>query len=187
MGTKELRLFLAIQINQEVINKIEQFVKPIQKEFPKLKWVAIQNIHITLKFLGNVEITKIHLLKKSLENIKIPSFNLMIKNTGCFPNSSKPRVLWIGVENPDNNLKSLYNQIETTLQALNYPKESKPFEPHLTLARIKDNPHKSFSDIITRHQSVYLGESTVNHFDLMESTLTPKGAIYKTLFQFQLV
>ena len=138
-----LRTFLAIDLPSSLHSTIGQKQEILKRELAGISWVKSENLHITLKFLGDTPETKIDELQQVVtQAVKgIPSFVITLRGFGAFPDKRAPRTLWTGIEGDTEILVSLANQIESAVAPLGFPPESKPFRPHLTLARIKRNHH----------------------------------------------
>lgn len=183
------RLFIAIKI--PVDNYIKESINSFKfthKE-ENIKWVELHNLHLTLLFLGDTEEDQIPTIIKNLERLqeRIKSFRFNLKGLGIFSSVQNPRVLWIGI-NPIDDLKLLKEQINESLMDLDIQlKNEKDFRPHLTIARLKRLVNKNkFKNTLSFNKHTMFKEVIVNNFTLFQSTLTPKGPIYKSLQEFYL-
>ncbi|MBF0541249.1 MAG: RNA 2',3'-cyclic phosphodiesterase, partial [Nitrospirae bacterium] len=148
--------------------------------------VRPENLHITLKFLGNISAETIPQIEKALEDIvlKTQPFEIMLNGIGCFPNSRHPRVIWIGVK--DNGiLNKISKELNDRLSKIG--KTDHDFSQHLTIGRVKDN-HKipSLHAEIERFTNFTFGSNLINTISLMKSELTPQGSIYSIIKDFNL-
>ncbi len=184
-----IRSFVAIELPQELKERIDAYQRQLKPLCRDVKWVNSQSLHITLKFLGNQEAELVQRVQNNLANTTgvVQPFNLTIREFGAFPGKRQPRVLWLGViSQPHEPLYELFNFIENSLHGLGFQKEKRRFSPHLTLARVKrpsnfealwrfveKNPFEPFS-------------FTVNEIVLMQSFLKPQGAVYKPIEKFPL-
>ncbi|MEM2954427.1 MAG: RNA 2',3'-cyclic phosphodiesterase [Candidatus Nanoarchaeia archaeon] len=179
-----MRAFIAIDLPSALKDKINEFIFKIkEKNIVNAKFVAKENLHFTLKFLGEVDEKIVNKLNSILENICLSqnSFDIELKGLGEF----KKRVLWIGCEN-HNDFQRLANEINLKLRVLGFPKE-KFFEPHLTIARIKSiNDIKQFDQTIKNYKNKQFGSFKVSEVCLEQSVLTKQGPIYKKLNCFKL-
>ena len=137
-----MRSFIAVKISSDQRNKIAELIRDFRRYDTGVKWVRPENMHITLKFLGEVD-KKIlpeifNSLEKSLTNDQVFDFNL--KALGCFPNVRRPRVIWVGIDRGANNLKALAAKVDSVLMDFGFEKEKRGFSAHLTIGRVKD-PH----------------------------------------------
>ncbi len=192
-NSEQIRSFIAIELPQNVKRGLEQIKYKVKQEgYAGIKWVNTEGIHVTLKFLGNIsreqkiEISKI--LKETTKEIS--PFNLEIAGLGAFPDLGRPRVLWVAINGEVAKLTRLQQEIDSLLSSRGFPKESRPFVPHLTLARLSDSmlPEEK-RKIGTFIKSVKLEagfQFNAEAVSLIRSKLTPTGAIYSCLFTAKL-
>ncbi len=184
----KFRTFIAIGISDAVRQKIADVQAELKRENARISWTKPENIHVTLKFLGDVEESKIDsiagVIQKVTENIQ--SFTVKVKTLGAFPNLRRARVLWMGLENVSAELTQIAEGIETGLSQLGFPKEERKFSPHLTIGRVKSALSNRF---VEKFQSYAFegGEFKVEEIILMKSDLHPAGAIYTRLRKFGLI
>ncbi len=166
-----MRAFIAIDV--PYFKEIENLQKSISGRF---KAVEPHNLHLTLKFLGDVEEREVESIVKAMESCRRESFSVRLKGIGFFPNENYVRVLWIGIEDPDP-LVSLMKCLDTHLSRMGFEKEKK-YIPHLTIARVK-----SRISIENRDRFTYMnfGIFQVTEIKLKKSTLTEKGPIYEDI------
>ena len=193
MVVKEVRSFIAIELSQDV--KTALFELQNSLKIPKynfIKWVAYQGIHVTLKFLGNVEILKIN---EIIESIKIgcmgqKPFKIEISNLGVFPNYKKPSIIWIGIIDEFGELFKLQQKIEHELSLLGFTEEKRSFSPHITLARIGTSamPQENinYSTMLQRYSYDEKLHMLVNSVSFIKSQLLPSGAVYSKLAELNL-
>lgn len=184
-----LRCFFAIEItDEELKGKILSVQKELQTVRAKVKYVKIENIHITLKFLGDVEETQIPMIIKEVGEISLEPFDAVIANVGAFPKPTFPRVIWIGVNEGSEQVKSLSKKIDSIVSKFGFKRE-KRFSAHLTIGRVRERQkNQSLIKKLIEYQpreEVY-GTMRVTSFQLKKSQLTPKGPIYTTIQDFPL-
>ena len=190
---EQIRSFIAIELPQSVKKGLEQIeFKGKQGGYTGIKWVDPKGIHVTLRFLGNISSEQIIAVRKALEETtqEIPSFHLEIAGLGAFPNLTQPRVLWVAINGEIDKLSRLQKKIGSLLASSGFSKESRPFVPHLTLARLKD----SLSPEDKRKIGAFINSLKLKAYlpfdaeavSLMRSQLTPTGAIYSCLFTAKL-
>lgn len=187
------RLFIAIDLLPEIKGEISDFCKKFQKNnYPGIKWVEKENLHITLLFLGDTSEDDKRLLIERLKEIadEFQPFQLRIENKGFFPNSREPRVVWLGITDTEKNLLRIYSKMTESFEFLKNKsfKENKSFIPHLTVARIKNIKYeilKKFVDsfILSQLKST---DFLVDGLTLFKSTLTRNGAVYEIIKHFNL-
>lgn len=183
-----MRLFVAIEIPGEIRLVLAAFLKELRGIAPQPKWVRAENLHVTLKFLGETEPWKLRAIERALAAIRSPlHVSLEFRGLGFFPNERKPRVFWLGME-ASANLKALVAEIDDTLQQLGFPLEDRPFTPHLTLARF--NPPglpPKLGSTVAEHSTRKFGSLIAKEFHLIESKLKSTGAEYTTVKSFPFV
>lgn len=187
MGEENIRSFIAIKIDESLKDKMTEVQSKLSKSCADVKWVERENLHITLKFLGDVSLKKLKEVKSCLNEI-LPnekSFKISFSKVGYFPNINNPRVVWIGTENGGEKLISLSKKIEDNFCKIGFKKEDREFKPHLTIGRVKSGYNKDkLKNGINNFCNLEFGEMTVDKIYLMKSTLTPKGPIYEVLEEF---
>jgi 2'-5' RNA ligase len=183
-----LRLFVAIEIPDEIRNTLAAFVKELRGVAPQAKWVRTENLHVTLKFLGHTDPAKVGAIENVLGSIRSgQAVTLEFKGLGYFPTEKRPRVFWAGMES-SANLKTLAADVDHGLHKLGFPREERPFTPHLTLARFEPPglPLK-LGAAVAQNISRSFGSLMTREFHLIESKLKPTGAEYTDLRSFPFV
>lgn len=181
---EKLRLFIAIDIDEEAINNIKILQNDLRKFKANLKWTEPETWHITLKFLGETKKDLISEIEKKCKiiGLKYTPFYLSFKGLSAFPNLRMPRVVFIDCDGGDM-LKKIVNDIEIELETLGFEKEKREFHPHLTLARIKDlngflKTGKELLKHISSLQKLNFERNHIKEFHLYESVLSSKGPKY---------
>ena len=173
-----MRTFIAVEIhNDEVLNGITK----IQSEF-MIKATAVnkQNMHFTLLFLGEIDEKTAEDVKKELSTISFRPIEVKFTHIGTFPNPRFPRIIWIGIDKvASEQLVDLATQVGKKLEPLGF-KSDKPFKPHLTIFRIKNNVG-DISQTLEKFKAVDLGKEVITELKLKQSILTPNGPIYSDL------
>lgn len=184
-----VRLFVAVSISDQARNALADLIKNLENNASGVRWVKPTNLHLTMKFLGDVAGSKISNLKEALDLsvVELNPFRYELKGVGCFPNYKRPRVVWIGVEDFSKQLVTLQENIEEQFLQVNIPKEKRKFHPHLTVARIKDN--KKINPLLAGYQNYNFGPFTndVSEVLLMKSELRPSGAEYTCLHKTKII
>jgi len=179
-----IRAFIALEIPPALQNIIAQHSAVLQKEAPHaVRWVAPVNIHLTLKFLGETSAASLQELVHALAAVTAqqPPFSISVGGFGVFPNPKRPRVLWIGIQAPPE-LGHLSHAIETACARLGYPAEEKPFNPHLTLGRVREDADQTrLRPALQNYQIGQLGAINVESVTLFRSDLRPQGPSYTAL------
>ncbi len=189
-----VRAFIAVDLDAEVVARLAQVLDDLRREIGdhSVRWVPAENIHLTLKFLGDVSVNNLPLLQNALsaEAHKRSAFALSVGGLGAFPRESQPRVLWVGVEAPAV-LMSLQRGIEVRMERLGYARERRTFEPHLTLGRVSRNADvhdiRRVARLLQEYKLGFLGVSEVKAVHLFRSDLRPGGAVYTRLFSAPLI
>jgi len=182
----KFRGFIAIDI--KAVTKVIEFQNEIRNTGANIKIVEPENIHITLKFLGETEeslIDKINdIIKESVKGIT--PFEVTLKDTGVFPNENYIKVIWIGIEKFEE-IRDIANNIDEKLINLGFKKEKRKFSPHITIARVKSAKNKeNLIQVINKFQDVEFTKFSVNSIKLKKSELTKKGPIYTTLKEIEI-
>ncbi len=185
---ERVRAFISVDIEGELSEKLYKLTESLKLTGADIKVVEKENFHITIRFLGNVPVDMIdkieEIMKKAVENISVHKIKL--KGVGAFPNESRPRVVWVGVEG-DELLREINRVIERELRKMGFKPETKPFTAHVTLARVRSGRRlNELSKWIEDMKDIELGELEVKSIRLKKSTLTPKGPIYETLREVKL-
>ncbi len=174
-----MRLFIAIEIPQN----IKENICEIRKTIYGVKWTPREQLHITIKFIGEVQENEQALIRERLAEIKWSSFTITLNGTGFFPSSRKPRILWMGIERSEN-LFELKQKIDLALSDLGINTENRDFTPHLTLARLSGNKQTDISKMIERFSSIGQFTVQVDSFILFSSLLTSKGAVHEIIQEY---
>ncbi len=185
---ESIRSFIAIEFPQQVIRGLAKLQESLLQFTPKgVKWVNPASIHLTIKFLGGVPANRISLISTSLTKVVegIRPFSLGIEGLGVFPDSRRPGVIWVAVVGEVDRLVQLQQAVDSALSPLGFSKENRPFVPHLTVARLREDMDTQERQNFVRHflaaklEPVPLFEVQALH--LMKSRLTPGGAIYSRI------
>jgi 2'-5' RNA ligase len=183
------RAFVAVELPSAIQQSIFQQTARLRQSLGEdlVRWVPVENMHLTLKFLGDVPANHLDFLRQSLVQIAATSvsFDLQVDGLGAFPNLKQPRVIWIGVQ-AGSELQNIQQKIESALHRLGYKKEERAFSPHLTLGRIRPgiSPADSVKirDALQAIQLGRIGTARVNSVHLYKSDLSPAGSQHTKLF-----
>jgi 2'-5' RNA ligase len=186
-----VRLFVALQISAEVreaLAKLTNDLRQVAGAFGRgaPRWVRAENLHVTLKFIGEVSAAKLEAIRDALSKVHSNQpVTLDFSGLGFFPNDERPRVFWAGID-ASPNLQTLANDVEQSLEKVEIPREQRPFAPHLTLARFEPpGVTDQLRAAIQKNKSSSFGSCTAKEFHLIESKLKPSGAEYTTLRSFR--
>lgn len=184
-----MRLFLATNFTESFLQSFSLLRDELVNILPDIKWVKSKNVHMTLNFLGNVEIDRFRRIIERLDTVKYHSFDFETNSIiGAFPNRRKPRVLWLGIKQQTAaHLINLKKIVDGNLVKIDFDIEKRRYNPHLTLARIpqKFNWNDDYWQQI-ESLNVENVNANISSFELMESTLTRNGAIYSVKHSFRL-
>ncbi|MBA7485979.1 RNA 2',3'-cyclic phosphodiesterase [subsurface metagenome] len=190
---EQIRSFIAVELPAELKTWLTRLQARLKAGEPSgVKWVNPDGIHLTLKFLGNVATDRIEEITRAIEAAArgTPPFALKVSDPGVFPNLRRPQVVWVGLGGGIDKLSQIQQNIESNLAKLGFAPESRPFTPHLTLARLRDwaspDDRQKFGQFIadTRFEEAYT--FPVDIISLMKSQLTREGAIYSRISAVEL-
>ena len=167
-----IRLFVALEIPERVRERLQS----LQLGVPGARWAALEQMHLTLRFIGEVDEPAAHDIDDALSGIRASAFEMELAGVGEF-GGKNPRALWAGVRRP-GALLHLQRKIETALQRFGLEPERRKFTPHVTLARLKAAPHGRVLDFLTDHALFASGPFEAKHFVLFSSQLGSNGSIY---------
>ncbi len=184
MSSGYIRTFIAVEIdNDEVLKRLSAVRDALLESRADLKPVATENMHITLKFIGEIPITTVQRLCNILsENLRFSVFKASIAGLGVFPNIRRPRVIWAGVSDGLDELTRLHNEVEKLTSRLGIARDKEKYIPHITLARVKSSRNlPRLVKIIEQYMDTVFGVIIVDHVSVKRSILTPSGPVYSTI------
>ena len=180
-----MRYFIGIPI-KDWQDKLSKLLLKMKKGTKGVKWVKEENLHITLKFLGEIEEGKIEETKKiieeSLENIK--SFSIEAGKLGAFPSLSSPHVIWLGIENGKEKVEEIFKNIEERLSSIDIPPDTRKFHPHITLGRVRRRVDKGWWKGILNMKLPKFPEIQIEEITLYSSKLHPDGPEYTPIKRY---
>ncbi len=189
MAENLIRCFIAVELPDNILKQIAAYTRHLSEKTSGVRWVRPEGIHLTLKFLGEINAARVEEVKTALTDIKniTNPFDLIIRGSGCFPNRRQPKVIWLGLEHDtSHSLFKLHDWLDVNLAGLGFEREKRRFSPHLTLGRVKNMEdfgplfryidQHPFPDKVFRVDKVYY----------IRSTLQPSGAIYTTIADYPL-
>lgn len=194
-----MRLFIALDIDDAIRVRIAHFVEAVRGFAPDARWVRLESLHITLKFIGEKPEPAVEQVKQALATISSSALELEFRNYGFFPSPKSARVFWVGIT-AGPQLASLVARVDDKMASLGIPTEEHAFSPHLTLARGAggsgsprrrkgDGPNRSFQPLQEKLSALptpEFGTMTAREFFLYQSKLSPKGSQYTKLASFAL-
>ena len=181
-----MRLFVALEIPCAVRDNLATLINDLRITAPKARWVRPENIHVTLKFIGEILPDKLEDIRGALSGVHSERpVELNFRGLGFFPNAKRPSVLWAGID-ASPNLPSLAGGIDRSLEKVGFPREQRAFVPHLTIARFQPpRIHETLQSAIAQSSGRDFGSLRTKEFHLVESKLKPSGAEYTTLESFR--
>ncbi|KYC49094.1 MAG: 2',5' RNA ligase family [Candidatus Methanofastidiosum methylothiophilum] len=186
-GEEEMRSFISMDItSKDVLDKIKNFQTNLKNTACPMKVVERENLHLTLKFLGEISESSYKRIVESLDSSlsEYSSFEVNLKGTGFFPSISDLRVIWIGMNAPE--IIYIQKEIDDTLCSMGF-KEDRKFVPHLTVSRVKSSLNKKpLLNVLDEYKDYDFGTDRITKINFKKSTLTPQGPIYETLKEFKL-
>lgn len=188
-----MRTFIAIDFPPEIIKKIDQVINYFKTQTPEsaIKWVAPENLHLTIKFIGDISDDILpqakFLISDALKNQ--PAINISIEGLGMFPDAKNPRVIWLGIIGGDPLVK-IHESLDQRLKAIQIKPDRRGYSPHLTIARVRRQTDQKTARLIGETLSKFnvdsLGAIRVDEIRLYQSDLTPKGPTYSPLLSVPL-
>jgi len=179
-----VRTFIAFELPEHIVSAISQIQEGLKKSGLKMKWVKPENIHLTLKFLGNIKTSDVEKVDRAMtQSVKsVDPILLAVKGIGVFPDLRRPRVLWVGITGSVNSILTLHSAIEENLESIGFPKENRPFKGHLTVGRVKAKiDPKRLTDAMKVFETFESESFIADHLILFQSELRPTGAVYTKL------
>jgi len=185
-----VRLFVAVEITEETRKKLAAFQDKLKKAAADVGWVAPENLHITLKFIGYIDEEKIeevhNIIKDSVTHIK--PFNLSYAGVGAFPTPKSPRVIFAQAIDTGGALAKIHERLDNQLMALGVEHETRKFDAHLTVGRVRTRRNVTkLTEILNSYNGFDFGSERITQVVLMKSDLSPEGPIYTKLHSVDLV
>lgn len=191
---QDIRTFIAIELPDSLKASLMELQERLKEQAPPraVRWVRSEGIHLTLKFLGQTPVDQIKGLVESLSSAcaALSPFIYTVGGLGCFPNLRRPRVIWVGVQEPTGMLARLQGAVEGACADLGFKRERRAFHPHLTLGRLRDRvstgERRAIGELIQGTEVASLGTVSARGVSLIRSDLRPTGAVYTTLREIEL-
>jgi len=184
-----IRAFIAIELPETIKSSIETIQARLKSLELPLRWVRVENIHLTMKFLGDIEEIEIESIESVLrDSVKMQApLTLSAKGVGVFPGIRRPRVLWVGIHDHETGLAGLQKSIENQLHRIGYSKEGRPFKGHLTVGRAKGYvDERKLKEALDSFLAFESSLFTVNEFFIFRSVLKQGGPEYTKLIRIPL-
>jgi len=183
-----IRSFIAVHLPDNVREQISLFESRLKRLDSDVKWIRPNNMHITLKFLGDIKQEQIESIANVMFDTAKPiePFEIIVQGVGAFPNASRPRVLWLGIQSEGKVLENMASELDQMLSRLYFKTDNRVFKPHLTLGRVKSQRKIEEVIQVLFQEGFESRPFCVNHIHLMQSRLKPSGAEYQVLKSIQL-
>lgn len=181
----ERRIFLAFDIPDAIRSICDGHIENLRNQFPDVRvgWEKSEKQHITLKFLGNTSNNLLEKLRDSVSEVaaRHPRFSLRLSRSGVFPRPSRPRILWLGLEDRSGSMQPMFSELEDACQQLRWAKETRAFRPHITIGRVREPDDAG--KLAERHLGTKIepAEFEVAEIVIYESKLQPAGSVYSRL------
>jgi 2'-5' RNA ligase len=175
-----MRSFIAVKISPEQKQKLTDLIAQLRKTKADVKWVKPENLHVTLKFLGEVDEKLLPAIFEALDKAlaSSTSFELRLSALGCFPNLRRPRVVWVGIDKGGDELKAMVRMVEDAMAGLGFAREERGFSAHLTVGRVRDTTGiESLTNQLGR-VSFVTDSCMVDEVIFFQSILKPEGPTY---------
>ncbi|MEN6519666.1 MAG: RNA 2',3'-cyclic phosphodiesterase [Armatimonadota bacterium] len=179
-----IRTFVAVLISDSLKRRISLVQEEFKKVAPKVKWVANENYHITIKFLGGVRCDRIEAVLQAVGSAVegIEPFDIEIGEAGAFPNPGRPKTVWVGVTSGCEMLAGIAGRVDEALEKLGFEKETRPFRSHITIGRVKDDcDAKELGPALKNAEIGQLGSFKVESVAVMKSDLRREGPVYSVV------
>jgi 2'-5' RNA ligase len=171
--------------NDQVLSRLTAAQKLLRETGSDLKFVEPQNIHVTMRFLGDISPGMVDKIHEAMKNVKFTPFSIRLQGLGVFPSLNYPRVVWAGMTEGVEQLKSIFTQLEPQIRALGFAADAYGFSPHLTIARVRSGVNKQhLAELIMNKSDYEFGAIKAACLRLKRSQLSPKGPTYSTLREF---
>ena len=186
MDHQLIRCFLAVELSESLKQEAQIFVEGIKTEYPVFRFIPSQNWHLTLHFFGDLSSAQAEEIQLRLPDFlgKTQPFSISLEHMGVFPDERKPRILWLGVSGDTSKLLALKKQVDQALKKLRFEIEKRPFHPHLTIARSKNQFSKTALNLTREFKTKTI--DSIRHLTLFQRSLSPQGAVYTVLKTFPL-
>lgn len=180
-----IRTFVAVEVSANVRARAGQLMARLGTAGAKVKWVEPHNLHLTLKFLGDVDARELPQVCTAVaEAVRtLPAFEIELVGAGAFPTATRPRTLWMGVGRGSEGLIEVHHRLEQELVPLGYRREGRRYRPHLTIGRVRGDKAESLAPIVAELESFPGGVSSVDEVIVFSSQLAKQGPTYEAMFQ----
>ena len=182
-----MRLFIAANISSLVREELDERIRELASSDADVRWVALQNLHVTMKFLGRVDEARLSLIQERLKNLvaKTKPFTARLSTLGAFPNNQDPQIVWAGVGEGQKLFQELAVRVSDSMKDLGFKEENREYTAHVTLGRVRSKKNiKNLAKALLDKKYDSQHPFAVDRLTLFESITDPRGAIYKVMEQF---
>ena len=183
-----MRLFVAAEVGERLAGRIGAVIDDLRARVvasaprAKVTWMAADRVHVTVRFIGEVDAARVEPMRAALRlPLAVGAFDLRLAGVGAFPKGGSPRVLWVGVADGFESLKHVEQHVSARLASMGVPEESRPYSPHLTVARVREAAGLKTATLLEGLVDVPLGVAHIDAITLFQSRLSPKGPTYLPL------
>jgi len=183
------RIFIAVEVAPELQEAIVQTERQLEEAGAKLRWTKPTNLHFTLRFLGEIPLAQVAKAKIATREaaVGVQPFSIELATVGAFPSLQRPRVVWVGVGEGREAMQALTERLDERLAHYRFPIEDRPFQVHLTLARVRDG--REWAGLVRalgQFKDTVVGSQEVHRILVMESHLSPRGPAYTQVEEVEL-
>jgi RNA 2',3'-cyclic 3'-phosphodiesterase len=183
--TQTIRTFVAVEMDPAIRKAAQRLIEKFRATGAGVSWGAAENMHLTLKFLGDVGVGDIPRVCQAVREAAAGAapFGLQVRGAGAFPNLTRPRVIWLGASEGQEAMAALAERIESALEELGFPREGRRFQSHLTLGRVRRGGPgmAALAQLVQEHAAVEIGQSPIDEVVVFSSQLKPTGSVYDAL------
>jgi 2'-5' RNA ligase len=180
-----VRTFIAVELSEDVRSQAVRLIDRLARSDAKVKWVGPENMHLTVKFLGDVPEEQIASVCAAVGDAVRASapFEAELRGAGAFPNAARARTIWLGVGTGTDQLVQMHASLDKALRALGFPREGRKYHPHLTLGRVRGRgrPPAGLADQLRENSDFLAGTASIDEAVVFSSDLTPQGPVYRAL------
>ncbi len=181
---KPVRTFIAVELTPEIRGRTNQLITSLRRVVADVRWVEPENLHLTLKFLGDVEVLEIPRVCQAVEAAvsEFSSFEVHVFGAGAFPDPERPRTVWVGLAEGADGMIELHERLQAALAPLGFREEGRRFRPHVTLGRVRDSMTGSqFAQTLAQYAEFSAGRMIVGDVTIFSSELSRQGSKYEVL------
>lgn len=187
---RTLRSFIALELSGEIRTKTRRLIESLRPTTDNVKWVAEPSLHLTLKFLGEIDYRDVAQVDRALQGAvsELPPFLAELRGTGAFPTLERPRTIWVGVGEGADEIIELHGRVEERLAPLGFRSEHRKFRPHVTIGRVRHSPlgEPALAEQLAAQRDFLAGTMDVGEVVLFSSTLGREGPSYEVLSTVEL-